>query len=979
MFCKAKSNLPKKNPTYKSIRICAQVEEELFIRHNAAIIRHARPSRSNPSLPSPAKPSTPPEDDVQFDFVQQDPLTGTDSESGPSSETGLPPLNPTSPEDSSQPKTFSSDSQQGRSNNGDSSTESGGTTGAPVKILQNQNTRIIDRVKHETARIIMDTHIGAGLRFPTQREAFTLAGEVIVVVTILMLLRAGVSKTLRWIHNRVNKTRGIRPLPPYETSVLECMQRPLEFVCLLTVGTFLAEAVTRPLAATGFLKHVRNLRELGIIIGATWFILRWIDRIRSRFATDMRMDKAQLDATARFATVATFVVSLLISLDTIGINVQTVLAFGGIGGVAIGFAGREIISNFFGGLMIYVTRPFMVGEWVRCIEQEHLNGTVEDIGWYLTCLRSWDKRPLYIPNSRFSTLIVENGSRMDNRRIVHTLHLRLEDIPVAPTIVSKMEAYLNNHPALDPKQHRLVYIDSFDDYSVQIWFSCYTKSVFLYDFKEAQQEILLRFHDIIRNEGARLANRNTRDVRPGADTDRYGPFGKFASYGPKAEPATIHRETWEHISEGNGTTEGLNAMYQKSGSTPADVLASGKGMYAKPDKKANRNTVDAAEDNHAPLSSSSSVAAVAAAAAAAAATAALAKRRAVSAETGSNGGPVASSVTSSTADNGARTGETGKDAGNRSAVDGDGKKVPAGSGAVPGTQMQSSESQGQMMISKAPPARGSPATNPGSDSKTVEDSNGKAGSKDSQGKGDGSEAQVDAKVGTAGAGQMKISKAPVSRNATATSSSSATNASGNGNQVSGRNGAVPQTPMASGATAASAMPTAFESRSATLSGPNGSSVDASSTTSVPPSSSASTQSPTAAGTKRPAPPASESGEGKKAEQTQSRKSSTKGDKSLASASAEGKASSAPGCMRISGAPPRQANSGANDCGSGASGNIGTTTGGCDTNVNPGGNDNRNVDFGNKGNGSPPSLSSVEGDSEVVKETMDIKNKSTGES
>lgn len=383
----------------------------------------------------------------------------------------------------------------------------------------------------------MDSYVGRHVRVPTRRETVVLAWEAGLVLCVIILLRTGVSSTLRWVHNRLNATRGLESNIPYEQSVFECMQRPLEFLSLFTVGTALAEAVSRPLAATGLLRHILTLRELGIIFSATWFLLRWIDRIRSRFAVDKRIDKSQVDATSRIATVATFIVSLLISLDTIGINVQTVLAFGGIGGVAIGFAGREIISNFFGGFMIYVTRPFSVGEWVRSIEERELNGTVEDIGWYLTRVRTWDKRPLYIPNSRFSTLIVENGSRMDNRRILHTLRLRHEDIPVVSEIVAELESLLMTHQELDPRQHRLAYVDSFDDLAVNIWLSCYTKSVFLYDYRRVQQDILMRCHGIIRAKGAKLATRNTRDVRPGSDTDRYGPFGNLATFGQKISTA----------------------------------------------------------------------------------------------------------------------------------------------------------------------------------------------------------------------------------------------------------------------------------------------------------------------------------------------------------------------------------------------------------------------------------------------------------
>lgn len=385
-------------------------------------------------------------------------------------------------------------------------------------------------------RLVRESAVTGQLRLPTGSEAALLAWEAGLVVAMMLLLRAGVSSTLRWIHARLNGS-GRGDAVSYEQSVFECMQRPVESVSVFTVATVLAEAVTRPLAAAGLLRYLRTLRELGFIVCATWFLLRWIDRIRARFVVDRRIDGAQVDATSRIATVATVAVSLLISLDTVGINVQTVLAFGGIGGVAIGFAGREIISNFFGGFMIYVTRPFTVGEWIRSIEEQELNGTVEDIGWYLTRVRTWDKRPLYIPNSRFSTLIVENGSRMANRRILHTLDLRLEDIPVLPQIVADLTKMLMSHSELDPRQHRMAYVDGFGAFSAQVWLSCYTKSVFLYDFRRVQQEVLLDAHEIIRSHGARLATINTRDVRPGIDVDRYGPFGDNASFrSPSNEP-----------------------------------------------------------------------------------------------------------------------------------------------------------------------------------------------------------------------------------------------------------------------------------------------------------------------------------------------------------------------------------------------------------------------------------------------------------
>jgi len=300
---------------------------------------------------------------------------------------------------------------------------------------------------------------------------------------------------------------------PYEESLFECMQRPLEFLSVFTVCTALAEVVSRPLVATGMLRYIRVFRELGVIVAGTWFLTRWIDRIRVRFAADKRTDKSQVDAIARISTVIIGAIATLISFDTIGVNVQTVLAFGGIGGVAIGFAGREIISNFFGGFMIYMTRPFIVGEWIRAVECEDVDGTVEQIGWYLTTVRRWDKRPLYVPNSKFSTLIVENPSRMTNRRIRQDIRIRIDDVAKAKKIVQEIHAKLVANEELDPKQHRLVHIEHFDKSGVSIWLSCYTKSVFLGDYRRIQENVLLDAYQVIALNGAQIASDLVRDVR----------------------------------------------------------------------------------------------------------------------------------------------------------------------------------------------------------------------------------------------------------------------------------------------------------------------------------------------------------------------------------------------------------------------------------------------------------------------------------
>ena len=71
--------------------------------------------------------------------------------------------------------------------------------------------------------------------------------------------------------------------------------------------------------------------------------------------------------------------------------------------------------------MVYLDRPFKVGDWIRSPDKD-IEGTVEKIGWRLTTIRTFDKRPLYVPNQVFTNVSVQNPSRMSHRRIYEKAH-----------------------------------------------------------------------------------------------------------------------------------------------------------------------------------------------------------------------------------------------------------------------------------------------------------------------------------------------------------------------------------------------------------------------------------------------------------------------------------------------------------------------------------------------------------------------------
>ena len=200
-----------------------------------------------------------------------------------------------------------------------------------------------------------------------------------------------------------------------------------------------------------------------------------------------------------FATAA-----VLIAMQSMGYSISGVLAFGGVGGIAVGFAAKDLLANFFGGFIIHLDRPFKVGDWVRSPDR-NIEGTVEHIGWRLTTIRTFDKRPLYVPNAAFTTIAVENPSRMTNRRIYETIGIRYADVGQMATIVDDIKAMLQQHEDIDSDQTLIVNFLAFNASSLDIMVYTFTKTTQWVQFHEVKQDVLLKISDIIEGYGAEVA------------------------------------------------------------------------------------------------------------------------------------------------------------------------------------------------------------------------------------------------------------------------------------------------------------------------------------------------------------------------------------------------------------------------------------------------------------------------------------------
>ena len=135
----------------------------------------------------------------------------------------------------------------------------------------------------------------------------------------------------------------------------------------------------------------------------------------------------------------------------------------------------------------------------------NIEGVVEHIGWRLTTIRTFDKRPLYVPNAAFTTIAVENPSRMHNRRISETIGIRYVDVSGMAEVVADIRSMLENHEDIDQDQTLIVNFLAFNDSSLDIMVYTFTKTIEWVRFHEVKQDVLLRISEIIESHGAEVA------------------------------------------------------------------------------------------------------------------------------------------------------------------------------------------------------------------------------------------------------------------------------------------------------------------------------------------------------------------------------------------------------------------------------------------------------------------------------------------
>ena len=323
-----------------------------------------------------------------------------------------------------------------------------------------------------------------------------IAISLLFIKNKLILLFTGISK---------------KTATDFDDIILKSIQKPLTYLIILVSLILISEALNSLFEIFEFFNTSKVIYLL-IVILISWTLLRILNGYYSnksflrnlKESDDPMVVEQTYEITIRIFKIIVIIITALTLMQEFGLSISGLLAFGGVGGLVIGLAAKDLLSNFFGGLMIFLDRPFKVGEFIKSPDR-NIEGIVESIGWRLTVVRTFSKNVLYIPNSAFANIVVENATRMTNRRINQIIGIRYDDLDKIPKIVDDVRIYLESHNDIDQSNKPTVYFHSFSASSCDFFIRAFTKTKDWREFLKIKEQVLYKVSEIINNHNAVIA------------------------------------------------------------------------------------------------------------------------------------------------------------------------------------------------------------------------------------------------------------------------------------------------------------------------------------------------------------------------------------------------------------------------------------------------------------------------------------------
>lgn len=311
-----------------------------------------------------------------------------------------------------------------------------------------------------------------------------------------------VAKVVFWLFKKIIKKSTEKSKTKLDDLLVDMIEEPI-VVFIVLLGMVLA---FQQLRFSDWLDDwLGKAMHVAFTINFTWLIARTIDALIREYliplaaGSENKLDDQLLPMARKGIRTIIWILGIILALNNAGYNVGALLAGLGIGGIALAMAAKDTVSNMFGGLTIFVDKPFTINDRIKI---DGYDGVVEEIGIRSSRIRTLEGRLVTIPNHKFTDSFVENVTSEPSRKISMNIGLTYDTTPEKMELAVKiLKDIQENDPGLEDKIW-LVF-DSFGDFSLGINFIYYISPG--QDKTEVQTRINLKILNQFNQEGLEFA------------------------------------------------------------------------------------------------------------------------------------------------------------------------------------------------------------------------------------------------------------------------------------------------------------------------------------------------------------------------------------------------------------------------------------------------------------------------------------------
>ena len=250
-------------------------------------------------------------------------------------------------------------------------------------------------------------------------------------------------------------------------------------------------------------KAFKIISVIEIAVGlANSFTSKTILGKKLRKSLSDKMDDTVFEFVLKITRVLIYIIAIFLVLAILEINLTGLVAGLGLGGVIVTLAAQDTAKNLLGGLVIFIDKPFVVGDW---IQMDNYEGTIEDITFRTTRIRTFENALVNIPNAIIADASVTNWSKMEKRRYKTNLCVEL-DTPLEKLdlLKTRIEKMLQERESVYDDSI-IVRFDQITDNGINILIYTYTNSVDYASYLKEVEDINVKIMKILNEENIELA------------------------------------------------------------------------------------------------------------------------------------------------------------------------------------------------------------------------------------------------------------------------------------------------------------------------------------------------------------------------------------------------------------------------------------------------------------------------------------------